>query len=196
MLRCLVTGAYGYIGSHLVRALLDNGVEVVGAGRDLELGRRLLPEISWLHADFNDDDTVDVWLPRLQGINAVLNCAGILQSSFRDDAARIHEGGTIALFRACAAAGVGRLIHISAMSAESDVATRYAQSKAAADVALGDLDLNWLIVKPSLVVGSGSHGGTSMIRALAGFPVVTPLPGGGTRRLYRPRGYARLRQAA
>lgn len=179
MTRCLVTGAYGFIGAHLVAALLAEGYEVVGAGRDLDLGRRLLPDIDWIEADFNRDVEVRAWLPRLEGIDVVLNCVGILQSTFQDNAENIHGGATVALFRACAEAGVPRLIHISAMSAEAEVATSYAQTKVQGDKALKDLDLNWLIVKPSLVVGAGSHGGTSVIRGLAGVPLVTPLPSGG-----------------
>src|SRR5665811_1990289 len=53
------------------------------------------------------------------------NCVGVLQSSFRDDADKIHARSTIALFEACAAAGVKRLVHISAVSAEADMATSY-----------------------------------------------------------------------
>ena len=80
------------------------------------------------------------------------NCVGILQGSLRDDASRIHVDSTIALFQACVAAGIKRLVHISAVSAEADVESSYARSKAKADAALEKLDLDWLIVKPSLVI--------------------------------------------
>jgi hypothetical protein len=66
--------------------------------------------------------------PRLAGIDAVVNCVGILQGSLRDDAERI-------------------LRRRSAVSAETGVPTAYAQSTAKADAALARLDANWLIVR-------------------------------------------------
>ena len=197
-MRCLVTGAYGFIGRELVAALQSEGVRVVGAGRDLALGRRILPHIEWIACDFNRDVEVANWLPRLAGIDAVVNSVGILQSSLHDAAERIHGQATIALFEACAASGVRRLVHISAVSADSDLGTTYARSKAAADRALAGLDINWLIVKPSLVIGRGSYGGTSLLRGVAGLPWLLPLPGPATER-FQPialddlaRGIARL----
>jgi nucleoside-diphosphate-sugar epimerase len=47
-MRCLVTGAYGFIGSAVVNALQNEGFTVIGAGRDFEAGRRLIPGISWI----------------------------------------------------------------------------------------------------------------------------------------------------
>jgi uncharacterized protein YbjT (DUF2867 family) len=176
-MKCLVTGAYGFIGSEVVAALARRGVEVVGAGRDLALGRRILPSIDWIPCDFNKDVEVAQWLPRLAGIDAVVNCVGVLQGTARDDADRIHAQATSALFKACAAAGIKRIVHVSAVSAEADMTSLYAQSKAKADAALARLEANWVIVKPSLVIGRGSHGGTSLMRGLAGLPFVLPLPG-------------------
>jgi uncharacterized protein YbjT (DUF2867 family) len=176
-MRCLVTGAYGFIGSEIARALLSEGWTVVGAGRDVEQGRRILPDIEWIACDFNRDVEPQIWLPRLSNIDAVVNCVGILQSSWRDDAKRIHGDATIALFEACAAAGVSRLVHVSAVSADAAMATDYARSKTEADAALAGFKLNWLIVKPSLVIGRGSYGGTSLLRGVAGFPCLLPLPG-------------------
>jgi uncharacterized protein YbjT (DUF2867 family) len=181
-MRCLVTGAYGFIGSAIVAALERAGFTVIGAGRDLKLGRRILPGIEWIACDFNKDVDAAAWLPRLEGIDVVVNCVGILQGSLRDDAARIHGEATMALFEACASSSVKRLIHISAVSAEEDVGSGYARSKAEADAALETLDIDWLIVKPSLVVGQGSYGGTSLMRGLAGLPFVLPLPGEGRER--------------
>ncbi len=80
-MRCLVTGAYGFIGSEVVAALRREGVSVIGAGRDLALARRVLPGIEWIACDFNSDVTPADWAPRLAGIDAVVNCVGILQGA-------------------------------------------------------------------------------------------------------------------
>ncbi len=181
-MRCLVTGAYGFIGSAVVAALRREGATVIGAGRDLELARHIQPDIDWIACDFNTDVEVAHWFLRLKDIDAVVNCVGVLQGNLRDDASRIHADATIALFQACATAGVKRLLHVSAVSAEADLESAYARSKAKADAALKTLDLNWLIVKPSLVIGQGSYGGTSLMRGLAGLPCVLPLPGKGRER--------------
>ncbi|MGI9383815.1 MAG: NAD-dependent epimerase/dehydratase family protein [Methyloligellaceae bacterium] len=200
-MRCLVTGAYGFIGSHVCRALARRGAEVIGAGRDVALGRRLLPDLAWIACDFNTDLSPEVWRPRLDGMDAIVNCVGILQSSRTDRSERIEVGATAALFEAAAQAGIQRFVHLSAMSVEDEIATDYARFKLAAERTLQTTDLNWLIIKPSLVVGSGSYGGTSMIRGLAGLPYVTPLPGGG-RQVFQPiamtdlaEGIARLAEA-
>ena len=176
-MRCLVTGAYGFIGREVVVALRRQGIVVVGAGRDVDFGRRIFPDIDWIACDFNRDDDVSGWRERLRGIDAVVNCVGVLQDTRKDDAARIHGDATIALFQACQEEGVGRIVHVSAISAEEDVPSRYAQSKARADAALAALDLDWIIVKPSLVIGRGAFGGTALMRGLAGLPFVLPLPG-------------------
>jgi uncharacterized protein YbjT (DUF2867 family) len=197
-MRCLVTGAYGFIGSEVVAALLREELTVIGCGSDLELARRINPAIEWVACEFNTDTTPAHWVPRVAGIDVVVNCVGILQGSLHDDAERIHAEATLALFEAAAASEVRRIIHVSAVSAETDVPTAYARSKAKADAALGRLHANWLIVKPSLVIGRGAYGGTSLMRGLAGLPLVLPLPGEGRER-FQPialddlaRGIARL----
>lgn len=197
-MRCLVTGAYGFIGTEIVAALQRAGWTVIGAGRDLDVARRIVPDIEWVACDFNEDVDAALWAERLKGIDALVNCVGILQGTSSDDADRIHGEATIALFGGAVAASVRRIVHISAVSAEAELATSYARSKAKADAALARLDANWLIVKPSLVIGRGSYGGTSLMRGLAGLPFVLPLPGEGQER-FQPiaaddlaRGIARL----
>lgn len=181
-MRILVTGAYGFIGSHLTAWLAASGHEVVGCGRDLALGRRMFPDLDWIACDFNRDISAASWAPRLNGIDAVVNCAGILQASRTDDIESIHHHAPAALFEACAAAGVRRVVHVSALGADEAAGTAYARSKKAAEDHLAGLDLSWVVLRPSLVHARSCYGGTAMFRALAAFPLVVPVPGDGGQR--------------
>lgn len=181
-MRVLVTGAYGFIGQHVANGLLLAGHEVVACGRNLTLGRRLLPTVPWLSCDFNEDVTEDIWHPRLAGVDVVVNCVGMLQNTARDAHSRVHVAAPIALFRAAVQKGNCRVIQISALGAEPETGTEYSDSKSFADTALKGMDLDWVILKPSLIYAPGSYGGTTVIRALAGLPGVVPLIDSGKHR--------------
>jgi len=179
-MRILVTGAAGFIGRHIVAALRAAGHRVVCAGRDVERTRRMFPDQESITCDFNRDVTAEVWLPRLVGIDAVVNCVGILQSRRGQSIAAIHSAAPKALFAACVRAGIRRVIQISALGVRPEVATAYSQSKLDADRHLQSLDLDWVILRPSLAYTSaGSFGGTSLFRALAALPGMVPLVGDG-----------------
>ena len=189
-MKILVTGAYGFIGSHIVAGLVAAGHEVVGCGRDVALGRRLIPHIQWTECDLNRDAAPTDWAGRLGGAEAVINCAGILQSSAADDIDAIHRRGPVALFEACRAAGIGRVIQLSALGIEPKAGkniepgakTAYADSKRGADEALMAMDMNWIVLRPSLVYARNCYGGTALFRGLAALPFAIPVPGGGHQR--------------
>jgi uncharacterized protein YbjT (DUF2867 family) len=173
--RILLTGANGFIGGQLLAGLRARGHEVVAAVRDPEALRRKLPEIEAIAVDFNRDTSIEDWWPRLEGIDAVINCAGVLHGGRGQDIEAIHAVTPIALFDACAATGLRRVVQISAISADADVGTEYALTKKRADDHLRGLSLDWTVLRPSLVYGDGSYGGTSALRGLAGLPMVSPL---------------------
>ncbi len=178
-MRILLTGANGFIGSHIAAALIDYGHEVIAAVRDVAGTTRRLPGAAIVRTDFNRDTDAAVWVPRLSGVDAVINCAGILQQARGQSIAAIHTEAPQALFAACVEAQVRTVIQISAVSAEAEAGTAYASTKLAADRYLQTLDLDWIVLRPSLVYGQGSYGGTSLLRALAACPLFTPLPGSG-----------------
>jgi len=178
-IRILLVGANGFIGSHVLSGLLAAGHEVVAAVRSTAAIARRYPEVAFIPADFNADIRAGIWLPRLAGIDAVINCAGILQGGRGQSIEAIHHTGPTALYEACVKAGVKRVIHVSAISADAAAGTAYALSKLRGEDALRQLDLDWVVLRPSLVYGEGSFGGTSLLRGLAGLPGFVPVVGEG-----------------
>lgn len=145
----------------------------------------MLPEPASINIDFNRDVTPEDWIPRLNGIDAVINCAGILRARPGQSIQSIHALAPKALFTACQMAGVRRVIQISAISADSTAGTAYAQTKLDADRFLMETDLDWIVLRPSLVYAEGAYGGTALLRALAAIPYVLPLVGKGDQ-LFQP----------
>ena len=89
-MRVLVTGAYGVIGAACLTRLHRDGHGLVGAGRAVGEARRRLPFAQWVEADFARLVTPAAWRSLLIGIDAVVNCVGVLQDGARDDTSRVH----------------------------------------------------------------------------------------------------------
>jgi uncharacterized protein YbjT (DUF2867 family) len=176
--RVLVTGANGFIGARVVAALRQAGHDTVRAVRKAAAAEGTRVVI----CDFARDVDSRVWIPRLAGIDAVVNCAGILRETRVDKFQRVHVDTPLALFRACVETGVRRVIQISALGEPDD--GEFIASKHRGDRALAELDLDWLVLRPGLVYSAhGAYGGTSLLRALAAMPGVLLLPADGMQKL-------------
>jgi uncharacterized protein YbjT (DUF2867 family)/uncharacterized membrane protein YphA (DoxX/SURF4 family) len=183
-MRVLVIGANGFLGSHIVAALIVAGHSVVACARRPQAWRDRWPEHDAVACDFMRDTQPEAWLPRLAGIDAVVNAAGIFAERGGLTHRKVHLEGPLALFEACRRAGVRRIVHVSALGADEAAGTGYARSKRAAEDALAAMDeLDWVILRPSLVYGAAASGGMALLRALAALPVAIPLAGDGQQRL-------------
>ena len=174
-MRILVVGAYGLIGGYVTARLLAEGHEVVGVGRDLTAARRRFPEVRWARVDLRRTDA-ESWAALLQGADAVINCAGALQDGPRDDLAAVHVAATSALAKACAAAGVRRFVMISAVGVERAVSP-FERTKLAAEEVLKASGLDWIILRPGLVLAPAAYGGSGLLRGLAALPLAIPAAG-------------------
>lgn len=180
-MRILITGATGFIGSHVSKALSEAGHQVTGCVRNVEKAEGVLPGIQLIACDFVRDKDPSIWVPRLNNIDVVINAVGIISQQGSNTFAALHRDTPIALFEACAWAGVKKVIQISALGADENARSRYHLTKRDADQYLAGLDLDWIILQPSVVYGPGGKS-TALFSALAALPVV-PLIGDGSQKL-------------
>lgn len=153
-MRILITGATGFIGGALARALLAQGHTLVCAVRHpqaLDLGGGAW---SGLQADLATVPSAQWWHAHLQGIDAVVNAVGILRESRGQRFDDLHHRAPAELFRACAEAGVKAVVQVSALGADAQAQSHYHLSKRAADDVLRSLPLRGAIVQPSVVYGA------------------------------------------
>jgi uncharacterized protein YbjT (DUF2867 family) len=101
----------------------------------------------------------------------VINCAGVLQDS-PWDATSVHSKGAAALFEACEAMRVERVIHFSAIGVERETPTAFSATKASGDQVLMQRNLGWIILRPSVVIGRPAYGGSALVRGLAAWPIL------------------------
>ena len=147
--RILVLGGSGFVGRHLVAALVRRGARVTVPSRRRERAKHLilLPTVDVVEADVLQRGVLD---RLVRGQDAVINLVGILHGDFH----RAHVEIPLAAIAACRAAGVERLMHISALGASPDAPSEYLRSKAKGEQAMLDADDRHVTVfRPSVIFG-------------------------------------------
>ena len=180
----VVFGGSGFIGSHLVALLSQENIPTLVATRHVEQVRHLtiLPGVDVVGANIHDDATLH---SLLQGRTAAINLVGILHSSralpYGPEFRRAHVDLPRRIVDACAATGVPRYLHMSALGASVDGPSMYARSKADGEIAArSQPGVAATIFRPSVVFGPGDHFLTMFAKLQRHLPVV-PLAGASAR---------------
>ncbi|HIJ38867.1 MAG TPA: complex I NDUFA9 subunit family protein [Rhodospirillaceae bacterium] len=150
-----VFGGSGFIGRHVVQRLAAQGWRVRVAVRDTEAARFLMPrgdvgQVVPVFADLTKDFSVQA---AVAGADLVINLVGILYESGKQTFQALHVEGAARIANAAKAAGVGALVHLSALGADAQSPAAYARSKAAGEVAVRAAFPGATIIKPSVVFG-------------------------------------------
>lgn len=147
-----VTGATGFVGRHICRALAESGRRVRCLVRDRDKAATALPKgAEWVFGDIEDRGAM---AELASGCAAVVHCIGIRReippsATFE----RAHPLATAATIEAARGAGVRRFIHISALGTRPNAATAYHRSKYEAEQLVRRSGLEWTILRPSLIHG-------------------------------------------
>jgi nucleoside-diphosphate-sugar epimerase len=188
MTRVVVTGARGFVGGAVVRAL-STRAEVIAASRTPTPVAGATRTIA-LTADHAIDDMARA----LTGVDAVIHAAALVHdvrgTTSDADYDRVNRAWVADLGAACVRAGVPRLVFVSTIKVNGDVATRdhpftatstpapdgaYAAAKWAAERALAELPLAVSIIRPPLVYGPGVGANFASLVRLVGRGLPLPL---------------------
>ncbi|MGH8798738.1 MAG: complex I NDUFA9 subunit family protein [Casimicrobiaceae bacterium] len=148
----LVLGGSGFVGRHLVARLAADGRRVIVPTRSRERARHLilLPTVDVVEADVHDPA---VLAALVRGAAAAVNLVGILNELRRGDFLRVHVELPRKLIEACRAAAVPRLLHMSALNADTRGPSEYLRSKGQAEALVAASGMQWTIFQPSIIVG-------------------------------------------
>jgi uncharacterized protein YbjT (DUF2867 family) len=178
-LSIVLFGGTGFIGSHLAARLAERDVTIVAPTRHEAHAMHLMPlGVDIVQADLHDDAA----LQRLMaGKDAVINLAGILHSQrgtpYGPQFRHVHVELPRRIVAACAAEGVPRYLHMSALGARRDGPSMYQRSKADGELAaISEAGVAATIFRPSVVFGPEDNFLNMFARLQRHLPVV-PLAG-------------------
>lgn len=184
----LVVGGSGFVGTAVASRLAREGIRVVVPTRRLAHARHLLtlPTAEVVEGDVYDPATL---VRLMRGVDAVVSLVGVLHSRpgqpYGPDFARAHVELPTRLVAAAREAGVGRIVHVSALGARADGPSEYQRSKAAGEAAIraGSPEVAWTILRPSVIFGPGDSFLNLFAGLLKRFPV---MPLGGANARFQP----------
>jgi uncharacterized protein YbjT (DUF2867 family) len=174
-----VFGGSGFLGRHVVRALVREGYRVRPAVRRPDLAGHLQPlgrvgQIHAVQANLRYPESVEA---AVRGADAVVNLVGILFERGKQRFDAVQAEGAAAVARAAAAVGA-RMVHVSALGADAGSSALYGRSKAAGEAAVLAAVPDATILRPSILFGPEDDF-FNRFAALARVSPALPLVGGG-----------------
>jgi NADH dehydrogenase len=180
--RIFVTGGTGFVGRHLIRALLSHGFLVrclVRPGSETDL--KGVESIDRVPGDVLRPDEL---VPSAEGCAAIVHLVGIIREH-RTRAVtfeRLHVQATGNMLAVARSAGIKRYLQMSALGTRPDAGSAYHRTKWRAEEAVRSSGLDWTIFRPSIIFGAGDEF-ISMLASLIRRSPIVPVLGDGRYRL-------------
>ncbi len=144
-----LTGGTGFVGTRVIARAVEAGHQVQALARRPQPAQ---PGVSWIKGAL---DTPAALARLVEGADAVLHVAGVVNTVDRAGFIAGNVTGTEAMIAASLAAGVNRFIHVSSLAAREPGLSNYGWSKAESEARVAASPLDWTIVRPPAVYGPG-----------------------------------------
>jgi uncharacterized protein YbjT (DUF2867 family) len=197
----LVTGGNGFVGSHLVPALIDAGHDVRALvctdATGATVRRRLTTaQRSRLTTHLGDVTRPETLRAAINGADAVLHLVALPRDWDGGASLRlVNTEGTRFVLKVATDAGIRRFVHLGAMGVTRDPTLHYANTKAAAIDLVQASGLDWTVLSPSVMYGPRDGFFNILADLVRLSPGVTPITGSGNAR-FQPFAVADLARAA
>ncbi|HSS44886.1 MAG TPA: NAD(P)H-binding protein [Thermoanaerobaculia bacterium] len=173
-----MTGGTGFVGTHLVNALLRRGHAVAILARTVAATRnRYNRPVETVRGNVIDPASLAV---ACAGREAVVHLVGIIHETGEQSFDRMHRVASEDVVDAARAAGVRRLLHMSAMGTSEDAPSAYGRTKAAGERVVRASGLDWTIFRPSIIFGPGDGFVSLLAPIVKNNPLFIPVIGPGT----------------
>jgi NADH dehydrogenase len=175
-----VVGATGFVGSHLVPRLVASGHRIRAVSRS---GRRLPAWGAEVETAAADIETGDGLADALRGVDALVHLVAIPRERGGRRLEDVNVRGVEHVVAAAEEAGARRIVHLSVLGVTDDPKLRYLSSKWRGEQAVRSSNLEWVVLRPSLLFGRGD-GFFSLIETTLTWwsPGIVAIPGDGLTR--------------
>jgi uncharacterized protein YbjT (DUF2867 family) len=185
-MKVFLTGATGFVGSHMLQRLLRDGHEVHVLARDPARIEALKQpgghQLEVLPGDVVSGDGLD---RAMEGGEAVLHLVGIIMEARGATFEKVHHQGTRNVVEAAKRQGIKRFVHMSALGARPNGVSRYQTTKWAAEEEVRASGIPHVILRPSIIFGPRDGFVSQMVDVMKQAPLIRPVPGHGRYR-FRP----------
>ena len=164
----LVTGATGFVGRNVVRALRTRGRDVRCLVRSPARARRIVDYgVELAYGDVTDPPSV---ARAMEGVDAVVHLVAIIRERGRRTFDLVNRQATETVAYEARLAGVRHMVHVSAIGAQEDPAYPYLYSKWQGEQAVLRSGVVYTIIRPSLLFGEGDEFVNTLAGMVRAFP--------------------------
>eukprot|EP01006_Ploeotia_vitrea_P036600 TRINITY_DN66040_c3_g1_i2.p1 TRINITY_DN66040_c3_g1~~TRINITY_DN66040_c3_g1_i2.p1 ORF type:complete len:386 (+),score=148.43 TRINITY_DN66040_c3_g1_i2:41-1198(+) len=200
--RVLLTGATGFVGGHVLRVMLAQGVDVAAFARSAENVERMPDGVNVVEGDLLDQGTLAACV---EGVSVVVHCAAVMEFFPKSDEHvqwmhRVNVDGTRNLVQASLKAGVKRFVYISSTEAMGSTSPmpasedekcypdyEYGRTKVRAEAAIKQLTrhtpMSYIILRPSGLYGPGDFYACYQVMEAVWSGLLFFVPGTGKKRV-------------
>lgn len=169
-MRIAITGASGFVGRHLARTLADDGHQLVLTARGVDqrdTSIRQLGNVRWVPVGIGNEEGLS---QAFEGCQAVAHCAGINREIGEQTYRQVHVEGTRNVVEAAKRAKLSTIVLVSFLRARPGCGSGYHESKWQAEEIVRSSGLDYTVLKPAMIYGTGDHMLDHLSHALHTFP--------------------------